>query len=726
MKTIDKNVQEKAKQLTFEKVPIHELINFNEKSDKKIKVSIVIPVCNVECYLRQCLDSAINQTLNDIEIICVNDGSTDNSMQILREYAEKDKRVKIINKDNAGYGHTMNLGIDMASGEYIGIIESDDYVDLNMYKDLYEIADKYQVDLVKADFNRFLEMDNKIELFYNKVVRKESQYNRVIDPAQEINIFRGVMNTWSGIYSKKFLQKYNIRHNETPGASYQDNGFYFQTFCYAKKVYFVNKPYYMNRRDNPNSSVYATNKVFCMKEEYDFIKKILKSTPEKFEQFKYPFTVRKFLNYRFTYNRIDNSNKKVFLKVFYEDFKQAIENKELNWDFFNNEEKTELKWILKDPEDYYNNTCSGKIRISIIIPVYNEENTIRECLDKICEQSLKEIEIICIDDGSTDKSLEILREYENRDQRFIVLTQKNQGAGVARNYGLSVAKGEFVCFLDSDDWYPSASVLRNLYIATKYNNCLICGGSFSWYKDGKVITTYDGIYTKYKFDTYEKIAFSDYQFDYGYQRFIYNRQLLIDNDIKFPPYKRYQDPPFFVKAMIAAKEFFAINQVVYRYRKQPKKLIWTKEKVYDLLCGIEDNIEIATKYQLKDLLKNNVLRINHDFLKIILSFCTSDNLEIVLKLFDIQGKIDLDLLNMENFILKPLYRLMFSTEKVTNTSIKKALNEELKPLIREYKKLRKDNIALQQEVLEYKESFSYKFGHKVTALPRKIYRAFKS
>ena len=106
------------------------------------KVSIVVPIYNVEKYLRQCLNSIINQTLKDIEIICVNDGSTDLSTQIINEFAEKDNRIKIINKENSGYGASMNRGFDSATGEYLGIVESDDYADPCMFEKLYGIAKK--------------------------------------------------------------------------------------------------------------------------------------------------------------------------------------------------------------------------------------------------------------------------------------------------------------------------------------------------------------------------------------------------------------------------------------------------------------------------------------------------------------------------------------------------------------------------------------------------------
>ena len=98
------------------------------------KVSIVVPVYNVEKYLDECIESIINQSLNDIEIICVNDGSTDSSLEILNNYAQKDKRIIVINKSNSGYGNTMNIGINAAKGEYIGIIESDDFADTKMFE----------------------------------------------------------------------------------------------------------------------------------------------------------------------------------------------------------------------------------------------------------------------------------------------------------------------------------------------------------------------------------------------------------------------------------------------------------------------------------------------------------------------------------------------------------------------------------------------------------------
>ena len=116
-----------------------------EMSD--IKVSVIVPVYNVEKYLRQCLDSIINQTLKEIEILCINDGSTDSSPEILKEYEEKDSRIKIINKKNAGLSAARNQGLELAKGEYVSFIDSDDWINETFCEALYTAAKKYDSDI---------------------------------------------------------------------------------------------------------------------------------------------------------------------------------------------------------------------------------------------------------------------------------------------------------------------------------------------------------------------------------------------------------------------------------------------------------------------------------------------------------------------------------------------------------------------------------------------------
>lgn len=345
-----KETWENAVQKTRSKVTVHQWVNFDKESDTGIKVSVIVPVCNVEQYLDECMESLIHQTMKEIEFICVNDGSKDYSLEKLMKYAKKDSRVRIIDKDNAGYGHAMNIGIDNARGGYIGIVESDDFVDLHMFEDLYKIAVKEKVDFIKADFNRFAKENGKFQCQYIDIAaRAKDCYNKVIDPMKDKRVFSLVMQTWSGIYRKQFLVENCIRHHESAGASYQDNGFWFQTMMYAKRVYFYNKPYYYNRRDNPNSSVYSKNKVYCMNKEYEFIRNIMNQRPELEKAYIYPYSRKKFLNYMFTYNRVAPEYKMEYLSRFHKELVEANEKHEIDWSLFLKKEREELECVLNNP-----------------------------------------------------------------------------------------------------------------------------------------------------------------------------------------------------------------------------------------------------------------------------------------------------------------------------------------------------------------------------------------
>ena len=312
------------------------------------KVSIIIPIYNVEKYLKECLDSVVNQTLKDIEIICVNDGSTDKSGQILDEYASKDNRIKVIHKENGGYGKAMNIGFDNATGEYIGIVEPDDYVEKNMYEELYKKAIETGVDLVKSDFYTFVGDDLSRINTYKSLDKSNSYYDKIINPEDDILVFNLVSNTWSGIYKKDFLLKYHIRHNITPGASFQDQGFWFQTFIFAESIYFMNVPFYHYRKDNANSSMNNKSKIYAIKEEYDFIGDILKNNPEKENKFLYIYWYKKYMCYMLTLRRTKNNLIPEFIKYFHDEFNKAYEKGFLDFTLFKDRQRYLLNMILKN------------------------------------------------------------------------------------------------------------------------------------------------------------------------------------------------------------------------------------------------------------------------------------------------------------------------------------------------------------------------------------------
>ena len=212
-------------------------------------LSVVVPVYNSGKFLRLCLDSLIAQDCRDIEFICVDDGSTDGSGDVLDDWAAGYDHVKVIHQPNGGYGKAMNLGLSLARGTYIGIVEPDDWIEPHMYSTLLKIACKTGADAVKGDY--FGESCQK-----SRVSGKYKKYKggEVLSPLEFPEYLLGSVSVWSGIYRRELLEENGIRFNETPGASFQDLGFAVRVWAKARTMSVTPKPLYHYREDNPDSS----------------------------------------------------------------------------------------------------------------------------------------------------------------------------------------------------------------------------------------------------------------------------------------------------------------------------------------------------------------------------------------------------------------------------------------------------------------------------------------
>ena len=326
--------------------------------NNNVKVSVIMPSLNVAAYISECIDSALGQTLKEIEIICVDAGSTDGTLEILEEYSRKDSRIKIIHSDVKSYGHQMNLGFNAAKGEYMAILETDDYILPDMYETLYNLAEDNKLDLIKADYEIFLGDADSRTFTYMNSCRDEGQYGKVINPKENVDVFNARMNTWTCIYNMDFLRRNNILHNETPGASYQDNGFWFQTFMFAERVMFVDKAFYKLRRDNPNSSVHSKGKVFCIFDEYAFIEEIMRADSKREQAFKEIFQKKKFDNCLYHYSRVGAEFKMEFLARMSKEFGDARNAGELNPDKFFGSGFKVLTMIIDDYKKYHRLTTN--------------------------------------------------------------------------------------------------------------------------------------------------------------------------------------------------------------------------------------------------------------------------------------------------------------------------------------------------------------------------------
>ena len=218
------------------------------------KVSIIIPVYNVEEYLEKCLNSVINQTLTDIEIICINDGSTDNSLSILENFARNDKRIIILNQENKGQSAARNNGLKIATGEFIGFVDSDDWIDLNYYEVLYNSAKKHEADIAVCGILKVLEHKNEVYLKFEKekvetVARKKYEWANIPKNCYVYN----------KIYRREPLLKSESSFEE--GVKYEDIEWNHKVIYMLEKMVCVPCVYYFYR-DNPNSTVRTRNEKY--------------------------------------------------------------------------------------------------------------------------------------------------------------------------------------------------------------------------------------------------------------------------------------------------------------------------------------------------------------------------------------------------------------------------------------------------------------------------------
>lgn len=222
---------------------------------KKPIISVIIPCYNVENYLEQCIDSVVNQSLEEIEIIAVNDGSNDSTLSILNRYKDRDDRVRIIDLPHGGYGKAVNVGMKNASGTYIGIVESDDFIHHDMYKKLYAYSFGNTVDIVKGSFYDYYATEGEVPEAIENIERENVP--EIKEPTSLRNIpeiLVGHPSIWSAIYRTDFLKEDNIVFQEEKDGGWVDNPFFFETLCKAKKIYWTKEPLYFYRKSNPDSS----------------------------------------------------------------------------------------------------------------------------------------------------------------------------------------------------------------------------------------------------------------------------------------------------------------------------------------------------------------------------------------------------------------------------------------------------------------------------------------
>lgn len=239
-------------------------------------LSLILPSYNVSPYITECLESALHQTLSEIQIICVDADSDDGTLEILREYDRRsqadewpDKRIELIISHVKSYGYQVNLALRKAIGKYVAILETDDYVLPDMYERMVALSEEMQLDYIRGEHDFFTTNEDGSRAYHH--VHHYAPKDVILTNVRDEYIMTYDQNLWKGIYRREFLIDNQICLNESAGAAFQDIGFNMQVFSFAKRAYYIGESFYRYRRDRDTSSIHSLDCFRYYVQELEFL-----------------------------------------------------------------------------------------------------------------------------------------------------------------------------------------------------------------------------------------------------------------------------------------------------------------------------------------------------------------------------------------------------------------------------------------------------------------------
>ncbi len=417
------------------------------------KISVIIPCYNAEKYLEGCLRSVLNQTLQDIEVLCVDDGSKDRTLDMLQEYAARDPRVKILRQQNRFAGVARNTGMDAATGEYFAFLDADDTYEPDGLEQAYAIAREHDLDMLKLSSYLLDDATGEITTNAHYSHQRFVQKNRVVKFLDAPKNFLNIADVaWNGLYKAEFIREKGLRFNNFRCVN--DRSFYISCMLSASRIMVADVFLTCYRRNIAGSLVSIRHKFFqCQTGSCRIIKELAQAADIsdaarrlilQHELYQIFLWYEKFLD-----AGVNTFHVEQVIREFCREFDENDYGKEYLEKFHYRahlgrfRESAAIQWQTGAPEE--------APLVSVIVPVHNGVPFLTECLDSILLQSQRSFELICVNDGSADASAEILDCYADADSRVRILTEEQSGAGVARNNAIRLARGKYLVFVDSDD-----------------------------------------------------------------------------------------------------------------------------------------------------------------------------------------------------------------------------------------------------------------------------------
>ena len=497
-------------------------------------ISIIVPIYNTEKYLHECLDSILNQSYTNFEVLLINDGSTDSSGTICQEYVERDSRFRYFEKDNGGVASARNLGLERSEGTYITFIDSDDWVEFNYLEVLYTALKENDTDVAISTYKRFAQdgvfylrsYSKENDEFLNIGKRNRNSFLEILPKLGELD------HSFYSISSKLIKREIigNLLFDEQVSYA-EDLNFFFRLYLGVESVVYVRDYTYIYRTHDASTSqnfneLKALHELEIFKRMFQQIEKMGITTFQYFRRLK-----------NLVASRIAGFPTSKAIRE-YESF------------------VSEVRERVTYPQPL----------ISLVVPIYNVENYLWSCLDSIAKQTYSNIEILLVNDGSAT----ICQEFVAKDSRFRYIEKENGGLSDARNAGIAESKGEFLSFVDSDDWIEPTYV-EDLYRAALFNDAEVVVSNYQEFHQER------NVYLIHLFEDYYETHYSgeeviqqlpllerkDFSFTTSWG-ILFARRLF--DTISFPKGKTIEDTRTNYRLFAESSRLTYIHKVLYNYR----------------------------------------------------------------------------------------------------------------------------------------------------------------
>lgn len=496
--------------------------------------------------MKQCIESVIKQTCPDFEALCVDDCGKDNSIKIVEKYAKYDDRIKILKHEkNRGLSAARNTALAAATGKYIVCLDSDDWLEENALEYLKNEFEKQKVECILFDGYKYNE---SLGARVGDKICRNSTGMVEITPRNIVDI---TDYSWIKAYSRKSIVDNNIDWPE--GLTFEDGEFHMKYFSVVKNIY-VTSACLINYRIREGSIVTVARAGFGNIEHiYQVVRNVRTFYIERGIYDEYKIALLKLLTLRVNTCRKVKNNYEKSLPL--------------------------SKKIIRDfgfPEEFDNYKERKNPIVSVIVPVYNVEKYIKQCINSIQVQTFGNIEIICVNDCTQDNSMKIVKELAKNDSRIKIISHiKNKGLGAARNTGLNAAKGKYCLFVDSDDWINPKCIETVYKYFEKYNlNTIWFKANIWWEKTSQLTKMW--IFQYFSDFPEGKVVLTDENFVdfplYSWNK-AYNREFLLKKNIRWTEGVLFEDVEFFFKLFTQSPEIYIIDEPLYVYRRRDDSII---------------------------------------------------------------------------------------------------------------------------------------------------------